>query len=209
MKDNKNFVAARAWISKATVLALLASLLAACNDTASENPDVVVVSPSTQPSPAETVVVSPIPQPTQTVVVSPTPQTSPTAATTTTTTTTVVQEPITDVVVISSAPDPASIVGKRVKFTDTNVLSVIGDRPFWVGRSNNEQLAVVLDPALDKGSAEKKIVIKAGQTLDITGVLKPMPPQETVQKQWGLSATEAQTLQSQAVYLQADKITNK
>jgi hypothetical protein len=207
MKDNKNFVAARAWISKATVLALLASLLGACNDQASENPDVVVVSPSTQPSPAQTVVVSPTPQPNQTVVVSPSPQTSPT--TTTTTTTTVVQEPITDVVVISSAPEPASLVGKRVKFTDTQVLSVIGDRPFWVGRSNNEQLAVVLDPALDKGSAEKKIVVKAGQTLDLTGVLKAMPPQETVQKQWGLSATEAQTLQSQAVYLQADKITNK
>lgn len=87
--------------------------------------------------------------------------------------------------------------------------SVIGDRPFWVGRSNNERLAVVLDPSLDKGSAENKIVVKAGQTLNLTGVLKPMPPAAQAQKLWGLSAAEAQGLQSQAVYLQADKITFK
>jgi hypothetical protein len=96
-----------------------------------------------------------------------------------------------------------------VQFTEVNVQSVIGDRPFWVGRSNNERLAVVLDPALDKGSAENKVVVKAGQTLNVTGVLKPMPPAAQAQKQWGLSATEAQQLQTQAVYLQADKITFK
>jgi hypothetical protein len=93
-----------------------------------------------------------------------------------------------------------------VQFTATNVLSVIGDRPFWVGRSNNERLVVVLDPALDKGNAESKVVIKGGQTLDLTGVLRPMPSAQTAQSQWGLTAAEAQGLQTQAVYLQADKI---
>jgi len=96
-----------------------------------------------------------------------------------------------------------------VQFTQVKVQSVIGDRPFWVGRSNNERLAVVLDPSLDNGSAENKIVVKAGQTLNVAGVLKAMPTAAQAQKLWGLKAEEAKGLQSQAVYLQADKITFK
>jgi hypothetical protein len=115
-------------------------------------------------------------------------------------------EPITDVVVIAQAPSKEALVGRRVKFTNTDVIKVIGDRPFWVGRSNNEGLAVLLDPSLDKGAAEKQIQIKAGQKLDLTGVLKPMPDVATAKAQWGISDTEAQEFQTQGVYLQADTI---
>jgi hypothetical protein len=237
MKYSKNFVIVQAGISNAAVLVLLAGALTACNQGPSEKP-VVVVTPSTQasattpasPSPqvsptsptaanstpqssttTTTTAVSPNPQTstsTTTTAVSPSPQAS-TSTTTTTTKTVVIKEPITEVVTVTSAPNPTSLVNKRVQFTSTKVLSVIGDRPFWVGRSNNEKLAVVLDPALDKGSAENKIVIKPGQTLDIAGVLKPMPSPETAQKQWGLSASEAQGFQAKTVYLQADKINFK
>jgi hypothetical protein len=144
---------------------------------------------------------SPAPNNPDVVVVNPnTPAVTPTASGV------VIQEPITDVVVITTYPNKESLVNKRVLFTETQVLNVVGDRPFWVGRSNNERLAVVLAPALDKGSAEKKIVVRAGQTLDLAGVLKPMPSAETARQQWGLNATEAQQLQSEVVYLQADKI---
>ncbi|MBW4620108.1 MAG: hypothetical protein KME17_12225 [Cyanosarcina radialis HA8281-LM2] len=209
MKSDRGFIVTKMWSSRIGILAILAGLLAACNTTPN-NPDVVVVNPNTPavtptpvPTPPDTVV-SPIPQQpvpeSTTVIVTPTTPTSPT------TTGVVIQEPITDVVVITTYPNKESLVNKRVLFTETKVLNVVGDRPFWVGRSNNERLAVVLDPALDKGSAEKKIVVRAGQTLDLAGVLQPMPSAETAQKQWGLSATEAQQLQSEVVYLQADKI---
>lgn len=222
MKYNKNLVFAWAGISKATVLVLLAGSLAACNQESSEKPVVVVtpttqasattpVSPSPQVSPTSPTAANSTPQSsttTTTTAVSPSPQAS-TSTTTTTTKTVVIREPITEVITITSAPQPQTLVNRRVQFTSTKVLSVIGDRPFWVGRSNNERLVVVLDPALDKGSAENKIVVKAGQTLDIAGVLKPMPSPETAQKQWGLSASEAQGLQAKAVYLQADKMNFK
>ncbi|MBW4574959.1 MAG: hypothetical protein KME08_06690 [Aphanothece sp. CMT-3BRIN-NPC111] len=212
MKHKKNIVATRVWLSRVTIVALLAGAIAGCNNGTSDKPDVVVVSPTTPasapPAPAATSTAAVTPNATATTT-STTTAVSPTTAAspgTTTTTTTVIREPITDVVVISSAPEPQSLVGKRVQFTATNVLSVIGDRPFWVGRSNNERLVVVLDPALDKGNAESKVVIKGGQTLDLTGVLRPMPSAQTAQSQWGLTAAEAQGLQTQAVYLQADKI---
>lgn len=213
MKHKKNIVATRVWLSRVTMLALLAGAIAGCNNGTSDKPDVVVVSPTTPasapPAPAATSTAAVTPNATATTTTAVTPTTAASPGTTTTTTTTVIEKPITDVAVINSAPDQQSLVGKRVQFTATNVLSVIGDRPFWVGRSNNERLVVVLDPALDKGNAESKVVIKGGQTLDLTGVLRPMPSAQTAQSQWGLTAAEAQGLQTQAVYLQADKINFK
>jgi hypothetical protein len=208
MKSDRGFIVTKTRSSRIGILAILAGLLAACSP-APNNPDVVVVNPNTPavtptPTPPDTVVVSPIPQQpvpeSTTVIVTPTTPTSPT------TSGVVIQEPINDVVVITTYPNKESLVNKRVLFTETKVLNVVGDRPFWVGRSNNERLAVVLDPALDEGSAENKIVVRAGQTLDLAGVLKPMPSAETAQKQWGINATEAQQMQSEVVYLQADKI---
>jgi hypothetical protein len=206
MKSDRGFIVTKTWSDRIGILAILTGLLAACSP-APNNPDVVVVNPNTPAvtptpiatsTPPDTVVVSPVPQQpvpeSTTVIVTPTTPTSPTASGV------VIQEPITDVVVITTYPNKESLVNKRVLFTETQVLNVVGDRPFWVGRSNNERLAVVLDPALDKGSAEKKIVVRAGQILDLAGVLKPMPSAETARQQWGLNATEAQQLQSEVVY---------
>lgn len=199
MKNYKSYVSSSGWIGKTTVLALVVGLLAACNNPEANQPDVVVVSPS------PTTAVSPIVTPT--VAVTPTTTVSPSPTTTTTTTT---QEPIREVVVITQTPDRQSLVGRRVQFTGVSVESVNGDRTFWVGRSNNERLFVVLDQGLDLGKAEQQVQIKPGQTLDLTGVLQPMPTSQQAQQQWkGLDATEAQALNGQTVYLQADTINFK
>lgn len=203
------------WVVRASVLSLAAVALTSCTQPA-DNPDVVVVQPSASPSTPPVVVTTTTPE----VVVSPvTPVVTPVApvspppvVVTTAPATTAVVVPgdvITDVVVISKAPSKEALVGRRVKFTGTDVIKVIGDRPFWVGRSNNEGLAVVLDPSLDKGEAEQKIQIKAGQKLDLTGILKPMPDAATAKAQWGISDAEANEFQTQGVYLQADTINFK
>jgi hypothetical protein len=184
------------------LLSLLTIALAACTQPQADNkPDVVVVQPSATPTPtivpsavpSTPVVVSPITQPTTPPVASPT-------------TSVVVQQPITDVVIISKAPSKEDLVGRRVQFTNTDVIKVIGDRPFWVGRSNTEGLAVVLDTSLDEGAAEKQVQIKAGQKLDLTGVLTPMPDVTTAKAKWGISDAEAKEFQTQGVYLLADSI---
>jgi hypothetical protein len=191
------------WLVPVSALSLLAIALTACTQP-DNKPDVVVVQPSASVAPTvvptnPVVIVSPSPVTTPPPVVSPSAVTSPT-------TSVVIQEPITDVVIISKAPSKEALVGRRVQFTNTDVIKVIGDRPFWVGRSNNEGLAVVLDPSLDRGAAEKQVQVKAGQKLDLTGVLKPMPDAATAKGQWGITDAEAQEFQTQGVYLQADTI---
>jgi len=185
----KTFVAASVWLGKATVLALVVGFLAACNNEEANNPDVVVVSPS------PTIAASPSPN---VVVVSPT-----------TTTTTTASEPITDVVVIASAPDQQSLVNRQVQFANVPVQSVIGDRTFWVGSGNDQRLLVVLDEALDSGNTERALDVNAGQTLTMNGIVRRMPNAADAQKQWGLSATEANSLQNQRVYLQASQVQTK
>lgn len=200
----KNFVAGSVWLGKATVLALLVGSLAACNNEEANKPDVVVVSPS------PTIAVSPSPN---VVVVSPTTAVSPSpnvvVVSPTTTTTTTTTEPITDVVVIASAPDQQSLVNRQVQFANVPVQSVIGDRTFWVGSGNNERLLVVLDEALDSGNTEKALDVNAGQTLTMNGIVRRMPSAADAQKQWGLSAAEADSLKNQRVYLQASQVQTK
>ena len=220
MKLNNNFVATQLWISRATLLAILAGFITACDNRAN-NRDTAVVSPS--PSPTNTVVISPSPAPTTTVVVTPTPIPTTTVVVTPTpiptrtvvvtptlqaspAPTVVLTEPITDLGIISTTQQKQTLSNKRAQLTNVTAQSVVGDRTFWVGSSNTQQLFVVLAPRLDQGSAENKIVVKPGQTLNLSGVLKPMPSQQQAQTEWGLSAAEAQTLRNQSLYLEAEQI---
>lgn len=201
MSIMKNFVAGSVWLGKATVLTLLVGVIAACNNEEANNPDVVVVSPS------PTIAVSPSPN---VVVVSPTATVSPSPnVVVVSPTATTASEPITDVVVIASAPDQQALVNRQVQFANVPVQSVIGDRTFWVGSGTNERLLVVLDEALDSGNTEKALDINAGQTLTMNGIVRRMPSAADAQKQWGLSAAEADSLKNQRVYLQASQVQNK
>jgi hypothetical protein len=195
LKYIKNFAADSVWLSRVTISALLVVFLAACEER--KNPDVVVVSPS----PTAPVVTAP---PTV-VVVSPIPTTPVTTAPTVVSTT----EPITDVVVVTTTQDQQSLVNRQVQLTNTPVQTVTGDRTFWVGPSNTQQMLVVLDEALDSGGTEKRLDVNQGQTLTINGLLRPMPNTADAQKQWGLTAAEAEALKSQKVYLQASQIQQK
>ncbi|MBW4560122.1 MAG: hypothetical protein KME32_03015 [Mojavia pulchra JT2-VF2] len=194
MQSNSDLVSKKSWLSKATVLALFAGSLSACAPTA-EQPDVVVVP---TPQPTVTVTVTATPQPTTTVIISPTPQA---------TTVVVPTAPISDLAIINTTANRQSLINRGVQLTNAKVQSVVGDRTFWVGANNTQRVFVVLAPNLDAGTAEKKVVVKPGQTLDLVGVLKPAPSVEQAQKQWkGLTATEAQGLKNQIVYLEADQI---
>ncbi|MFB2934571.1 hypothetical protein ACE1B6_04775 [Aerosakkonemataceae cyanobacterium BLCC-F154] len=219
MQVNNSFTQKRGWLGQVTCLLLLTSAIAACenqNTAVNPTPEVtptVVVTPTPAPT---TVVVTPSPVPANTIVATPVP--SPTAAspgaiatpdTQTTPTANPVagsSEPITDVSVITNTSDRQSILNKQVQLTNVTVQTVNGDRTFWIGQPNGQPVFVVLEPPLDAGSAENKIVIKPGQTLNLTGVLKPLPTDTQAQQQWGLSPAETQRLQNQALYLQAGQV---
>lgn len=225
MKINHGLTQKSNWVGKVTCLLLLTSAIAACenqtttpnaNSTPQATPTVVVTPP---PAPT-TVVVTPTPAPT-TVVVTPTPANtivatpvpeSPVATTPNTQVTTTADpavapgEPITDVAVIANTSDRKSILNRQVQLTNVKVQNVNGDRTFWIGQPNGQPVFVVLEQPLDAGSAENKIVIKPGQTLNLTGVLRPVPSTQQAQQEWGLTPAEAQTLQTQALYLRAGQV---
>lgn len=185
MRHTLNHLGSLSRTAGITTLVLLTGLISACQQSEPDSPDVVVVSPSPD---------------TTTVTVTPT--VSPTPTTTTSTT-----EPIQDVTVIVDTTDDTTLVNRRVEFTDVTVQEVISDRGFWVG-NGAPQLFVQLDPSLDQGAQEQQVQIQQGQTLDLTGVLLPMPSAEQVQQEWGLTAEEAQQVTQETVYLQVDQISS-
>lgn len=113
--------------------------------------------------------------------------------------------PITDVTVLSAPNNSQTLTNRRVNLSKVTVQSVVSDQGFWIG-NGTPQIFVVLNPALDSGSAEETIQIREGQVLDLAGTLRPMPNQTQAQLQWKLNETEAQALKSQLLYLQADKV---
>lgn len=207
MEQPKSLITAKMLISRSAVVAIMAGSFIGCNDNRANNPDTVVATPS--PVPTQTVVVSPTPIPTQTVVVTPSPVPTQTVVVTPNpggANNATVSEPIADVGIIATAPNQQSLANKQVQLTNVTAQSVVGDRTFWVGSNNAQQLFVVLSPPLDAGNAENRIIVTPGQTLNVSGVLKPMPSPQQAETEWGLSPEEAQAIGNQALYLQANQI---
>ncbi len=115
-------------------------------------------------------------------------------------------EPITDVLVIVTEPDRQVLVGRQVQFAGVNVQSVVGDRTFWVGPSQDQQLFVVLDEELDASGAEGRVDVNTGQTIAITGTIRRLPSVEEAQRQWGLSEATAAELENEEIFLSAERV---
>ena len=114
--------------------------------------------------------------------------------------------PITDMLIIVDTPDKASLVGKRVQFTNVTVQSVVGDKTFWIGPSKDQQLFVVLEEDPSAGATEGQVDVNAGQTVTITGEIRKLPSMEEARSQWGLSEANTAELENQQVYLHAQQV---
>ncbi len=107
--------------------------------------------------------------------------------------------PITDGLLIISAPNRAALVGRTVALFDVKVQTVVGKRTFWVGPDPTQQMFVVADssmPNLDR--------LQVGQTISIAGVVEAMPSDlSSVRSAWSLSSANESTMAREAVYLRA------
>lgn len=115
-------------------------------------------------------------------------------------------DPITDVLVIVTPVDRLPLVGRRVRFTDVKVQSVVGDRGFFIGPNNNQRLFVRLTKPLDTGRAETIVNVNEGQVRTLSGIIKQLPSADEVRQQWGLNAQESAALERDRVYLEANII---
>ncbi len=105
---------------------------------------------------------------------------------------------ITDVSTIYSAADPTSLIGREVAITHAPVVSVAGDRMFWIGQGEGQQVLVVTD--------EKHPDISAGQTVNVNGKVEKMPDWNTIESQWNADPLLRSSLESQRVYVKADRL---
>lgn len=105
----------------------------------------------------------------------------------------------------SSAGPLGSLSGQEVSGRGVTVESVVADEGFWVGASPTERLFVSLLPEARGGSGESPFQARAGQRVDLVGVLRPVP---TDVGRLGVDDAEgAAQLRSQGQYIEARAVT--
>ena len=112
---------------------------------------------------------------------------------------------LTDMLVVVNDQNQAALVGRSALFANVRVQSVVGDRGFWIGPDQTQQLFVVIDEA-NVGLAEGQIQVVPGQTLTLSGEIEQLPPLEQAPPEWGLDASNSAALANQQVYLHANQV---
>lgn len=81
---------------------------------------------------------------------------------------------VTDIATILEAEDPATLVGRQVRLEGVQVLEMVGDATFWVGRGGDDRAFVILDEQIPSPppEVEGRVNVNAGQTVDITGSVR-------------------------------------
>ncbi len=119
--------------------------------------------------------------------------------------------PLTDIATFVSATDRASFIGRSAQLTGVEVQRVLSDRAFTVGPRRGQEMYVILDDRLNSGGAEKKVVVKPGQKLTLSGSLVKPPSGEIAEEQnkpgaLKLNPAEASEMKQQQDYLHADQL---
>jgi hypothetical protein len=112
---------------------------------------------------------------------------------------------LTDMLVVVNDENQAALAGRPALFANVRVQSVVGDRGFWIGPDQTQQLFVVMDEA-NVGQSEGQIQVQPGQTLTLNGVIEKLPPIGQAPAEWGLDASNGEALANQQVYLHANQV---
>lgn len=110
---------------------------------------------------------------------------------------------VSDINIFATTADKATLLTRRVEFSNVRVTRVISDRVFTV-TSGTGELFALLDDALNNGPMEQRVTIQAGQLLDVQGSFRRPPNPETVDEQnrpVRLPPGAAEALHDQVVYL--------
>lgn len=114
---------------------------------------------------------------------------------------------ITDLLSLVNAQDPTSVVGQRVEeLGPVPVQSVVGDKTFWVGPSQDQQVFVFLEEEADAGGVEGKVDVNEGDLVRITGTVEQLPPIEQARQQFELSEENSADLTGKHFYVRAEKV---
>jgi len=95
----------------------------------------------------------------------------------------------------------AQLNGQAAEGRGVTVQSVVSDEGFWVGSSEANRAFVFLSPQARTKAGESPFQVRAGQVVDLSGVVKPVPVDLTP---FGVDQAEgAPQLRSQGGYVEA------
>jgi len=98
----------------------------------------------------------------------------------------------------------AQLNGQPAEGRSVPVQSVVADEGFWVGQSEQSRAFVFLSPQARSKPGESPFQVKAGQRIDLTGVVKPVPADLTP---FGVDQAEGSgQLRSQGHYVEATSV---
>jgi hypothetical protein len=117
--------------------------------------------------------------------------------------------PVTDLTVFYALDNAAELVGRDVRIESANVLSVTGDRHFWVGDKEGRQVLVILNevPTPNQPQIEGRYDVNPGQKISIVeGEVKRSPGWEEARSQWNIDPSLRSNYENQRVYIAASKL---
>jgi hypothetical protein len=108
-----------------------------------------------------------------------------------------------DLLQVAAAGGLGGLAGQPVQGTGATVESVVADEAFWVG-SPGRRVLVFLTPQARTKAGESPFQVQAGQRIDLTGTVKPLPADITP---FGVDRNEgADELRGQAHYVEATSV---
>ena len=117
--------------------------------------------------------------------------------------------PVRNLAVFYNAENPETLVGRRVRLENVDVLSVTGDRDFWIGDREGRQVLVILDevPTPNQPLVEGRYDVNPGQKISVLDAeVKRFPGWEEARSRWNLDSNLRSNFEKQRVYIEADKL---
>lgn len=93
-------------------------------------------------------------------------------------------------------------IGRRASLEGIVVQEIPSPRTLWIG-TGDERVFAVLDPVVKNPSS---VSVQVGGRLTLIGLVRAMPPEETVIRQWALDPAAARSAREHGTYLYVTEI---
>jgi hypothetical protein len=116
--------------------------------------------------------------------------------------------PILDASMLFNVTDASQFAGREVELQNARVLSVTGDKNFWIGEAEGRQVLVRLDeqPSPGRPAVEGRYDVNPGQTVNVYGEVREFPGWSAAQSEWNLDPTLQSNFENQKIYVHANRL---
>ncbi|MFN7161036.1 MAG: hypothetical protein ACK4NC_05550 [Candidatus Gracilibacteria bacterium] len=113
------------------------------------------------------------------------------------------------IISLNELKETSAASGRTANIMDLTVENVLEDRVFLIRDAQNNYAAAYLDTVLDAGTTEERIVVKNGQTVNLSGTVAALPSEDMLKTQWGLTTENIAAMKGGTSYIRVTNITFK